>query len=248
MRHLPVLFIAVLAACDASLGAERDMRPVDLTGVAADFEFLRTWNSYYRGEDFTFRLRDETGKTWRIISREITPAYDWRMGPTYPELKVDWTAKPRVRVIGVEGMDRLPETFHNRKLDDAPLATAFVVSVETKPGTWAEYYVNNWFHKWGPAADRTMHALYADRKAPYDIYGWVVDMAAPFDARSQAILKQHPEDRLMYHGRIKSTKENPFGFEVELLQLIGRDPKTGGEKVLFGDASGFPKLDGRKLD
>src|SRR5262249_12057429 len=159
----------LMAGLDAR-AAERDLRPVDVVGVASGFETLRPWMSYYRGEDFTFRLKDANGKVWRVISREITPAYEWRMGPTYPELKVDWASQARVRVIGVEGIDRLPETFHERKFDDGVVATAFVILVETKPDVWKEFYVNNWFHKWGPDADRTMHALYADRKLPYDVY------------------------------------------------------------------------------
>jgi hypothetical protein len=94
-----LLFVAL--AGPAAVAAERELRPIDLKGDAGDFQFVRTWNSYYRGEDFTFRLVDDSGRVWRIISREITPAYEWRMGPTYPELKVDWTSGPRVRVIGV---------------------------------------------------------------------------------------------------------------------------------------------------
>jgi hypothetical protein len=126
------------------------------------------------------------------------------------------------------------------------VATAFIVFIETKPDVWKEFYVNNWFHKWGSDADKVTHGFYADRKEPYDVYGWVEGMSAPFDARSQEIVKRHPPDKLMYHGRIRSTKANPFGFEVELMQLIGRDPKTGGSAVLHGDASTIPKLDGRK--
>ena len=33
--------------------------------------------------------------------------------------------------------------------------------------------MNNWFHKWGPKADKAIHAYYADKPDPYDTYGFV---------------------------------------------------------------------------
>src|SRR4051812_39479689 len=104
------LFVGLLvfALCaPASLRAETPKRtpePVELVGRASDFHFIRDWASYYWREDFTFLLKDEKGgKTWRILSREPTPAYHWRMGTTFTGLKPDWKAGPRVKVFGVTG-------------------------------------------------------------------------------------------------------------------------------------------------
>ena len=230
------------------LSAEPNLQAVDLTGTAREFRAYRTWNSYYWGEDATFLLEDDSGKTWRVITREITPAYEWRMGPTYPGLTVEWKRRPRVQVVGVRGVDRLPPEFHDLDLKDQPVVTAFIILAEAGPGEWKEWYVNNWFHKWGPETDRIMHKRFADRKAPYDIYGFVEGMAAPFDAKSRLIVEKHPPGRLMYHGRIRTAQDTPFGYEVELLQLIGRDPQTGGSANLYGDVNEMPKLDSRKAE
>ena len=127
--------------------------PVELVGRATDFWFSRNWSSHYWREDFTFLLSQEgTQKTWRIISREPTPAYTFRMGTTFTDLKVDWKKQPRVKVVGVKAVDRIPADFYDFKLTEPNLATALIVYVETAPKVWKEYYVNNWFHKWGDRA------------------------------------------------------------------------------------------------
>jgi hypothetical protein len=100
---------------------------------------------------------------------------------------MDWKKKPRVKVVGVTGVDRLPAEFYKFKLDDPNLATALVVYIETRKGQFSEYYVNNWFHKWGPKADKAIHYLYAGKKAPYDIFGFINGQAAPFCKQSQAL-------------------------------------------------------------
>ncbi len=238
----------LLGAAAAPAGAPgRDWEPVELVGRASDFRHQRYYPSYYWAEDFTFLLKEDGGKTWRIISREPTPAYEWRMGPTYTGLKVDWKANPRVKVVGVKAIDRIPEKFPGLKLDDANLATALLVFVETKPGMWKEFYVNNWFHVWGPRADRKVHAYYADRPAPYDVYGFARAQAAPFDNKSQAIIDQHKGNpSLMFRGRVRTNKDRPFGYELELLDLIGRNVKSGGATILHGDARSIPRLESKK--
>ena len=50
----------------------------------------------------------------------------------------------------------------------------------------------------------------------------------------------------MFQGRVHTAKDSPFGYEIELIDLIGRDVKSGGHALLFGDAKTIPKLDGRK--
>lgn len=227
---------------------ERDWDPVELTGKASDYWFTHNWYHYYWREDFRFQLTDEkTKETWKIISREPTPAYEWRMGTTLTGLDVDWKSNPRVRVLGVKALDRIPEEFYGEKLDVPLLATVFVVQVEQKNGEWKDFYVNNWFHKWGPRADKAVHAFYADKKKPYDIYGFVNGQAAPFDKASQSILERHHSRTSgMFHGLVRTAPGTPFGYEIQLLDLVGRDPKTGGATLLHGDGKDIPKLDGRK--
>ncbi len=251
MRSLPLLVIlgSVFFLPSAPAGApQRDWEPVELVGRAVDYWHERYWRAYYWAEDFAFLLKEDgTGKTWRVISREPTPAYGWRMGPTYTGLKVDWKAKPRVKVIGVKAIDRIPPKLRDFKLDEPNLATALLLFVETKPGAWQEFYVNNWFHVWGPRADGRIHAHYAGKGPPYEVYGFARAQAAPFDRKSQEIIDQHKDNpSLMFHGRVKRNKALPFGYELELIDLIGRNVKSGGATVLHGDARSIPRLDNRK--
>lgn len=244
LRVLPILLLPAVAR---SAEPPRDWEPVELVGTASEYWFSRDWSSYYWREDFTFRLADEgSGKSWRVISREPTPAYEYRMGTTFTGLAVDWKAKPRVKAIGVKAVDRIPTDFYDFKLDEPNLATALVVYVETPAKVWKEFYVNNWFHSWGPRADKIMFALYAGKPPPYDIYGFARGQAAPFDTKSQAIIDAHKANpSLMFHGRVRSAKGSP-GYEIELVDLVGRDVKTGGALLLHGDAKTIPLLDGKK--
>lgn len=119
MKTLSSALIVLAVLATGSFGRAAQLQPVELVGTATDFWQTRQWNSYYWRVDFTFLLREETsGRTWRIISRETTPAYDWAMGPTYTNLKIDWQDRPRVRVLGVRGVDRLPAEFYDFKLDE----------------------------------------------------------------------------------------------------------------------------------
>jgi hypothetical protein len=237
-----LLSALILPVADAP---KRDWEPVELVGTATDWWYDRNWRAYYWREDFTFLLKDDAGKTWRIISREPTPNYDYRMGTTYTGLKVDWAKKPRVKVIGVKAVDRIPADFYHFKLAEPNLATALVLFVETGPKEWKEFYVNNWFHKWGDRADKAIHTHYAGKKAPYDIYGFVDGQAAPFDKKSREVIEKHKGSYTTFHGLVKATKENPFGYEIELIDLIGKNPKTGGHTVLYGDAKSIPRLDNK---
>lgn len=224
---------------------EKEPQPVELIGTPRGYFYTRNYPSYYWREDFSFLLKDEkTGKEWRIISREPTPHYDWRLGTTYTGLPVNWKKPPRVKVFGVTGVDRIPKDFYTFKLNEPNIATAFVVWVETAPGTWREWYVNNWFHRWGAAADAAVHKLYADRKAPYDIYGYLNGQSAPFAAKSQELIRKNPRART-FHGLIRTNKNAPGGVEIELLHLFG--PDAGGNGIVFyGNAADIPKLDKKK--
>ena len=245
-----ILFALLLltGAASAADPPKRDWEPVELVGEATEYWFNRNWRSYYWREDFTFLLKEVgTGKTWRIISREPTPNYGYRMGTTYIGLEVDWMKKPRVKVVGVKAIDRQPPDFYDFKLDEPNLATAFIVFVETEPKVWKEFFVNNWFHKWGDKTDKAIHAFYADKKSPYDMYGFVNGQSAPFDSKSLEILDKNKDfSPSTFHGRVKTAKNTTFGYEIELIDLIGKNKKSGGHVVLFGNAMTIPLLDGRK--
>ncbi len=220
------------------------VKPVELVGTASDFYFTRNYNSYYWREDFTFLLKDEkSGKTWRILSREPTPAYDWRMGTTFTALKPDWKKEPRVKIVGVTGVDRLPAKFYDFKLDEPHLATAHLVWVEVG-AEWKLYNVNNWFHKWSPAADPVIYSHYADKGIPFDIYGFINGQSAPFSKKSRDLIEKHKSAR-MFHGLIRTAKDQKFGYEIELLHLVGPD-KGGNGVVFFGDPKTMPLLEKKK--
>ena len=242
--HEIVLFSLTLLSI-ASLQTQKGAPPhaLELVGKASDFHFTRNWNTYYWREDFTFLLKDEkTGKTWRILSREPTPAYDWRMGTTFTGLKPDWKQMPRVKIVGVTGVDRLPATYYDLKLDEPNIATAHLVYVEVGK-EWKLYNANNWFHKWSEQADPIIYSHYADKDAPYDIYGFINGQSAPFGKKSQTLIEQHKGAR-MFHGRIRTGK-NEFGYEIEVLHLVGPD-KGGNGVVFFGDPATLPRLDRKK--
>lgn len=250
MARLTLLLLGSMACLRpaSSAGDKRDWEAVELTGRVTEFWHSRNWRDYYWRDDFTFILtEDGTNRKWRIISREPTPAYEWRMGTTYTGLKVDWPSGPRVKVVGIKAVDRIPADFYHFKLNEPNLATALIVFVETAPKRWQEYYVNNWFHPWGKKADKVVHAHYAGKPAPYDIYGFARGTSAPFDKKSQAVIDRHKDNpSLMFHGKVKAARDVAFGFEIELIDLIGRDVKTGGATLLFGDARTIPQLDSRK--
>jgi hypothetical protein len=244
MRLVLLCLFALAPAVLADEKPRTPPEPVELVGKARDFKARRDWHTYYWGDDFHFFLDAEDGKTWKIISREPTPAYHWRMGPTYPGLKVDWSKNPRVKLLGLTGVDRLPAKFYDLPLNDKHLATVLVLWVETAPDKWEEYYVNNWFHKWGERADQAVHKLYAGKKAPYDVYGFINGQAAPFSKEAQALIAKYPKAK-MFHGLIRATKDNPFGYEIELLQLVG--PDAGGNGVVYhGKPGAIPVLDSKK--
>jgi hypothetical protein len=246
MRFTRLAWIFCLTGAGPAAAAEpaRDWDPVELTGTASGWRPIRDWRSYYWRDDFTFLLNEDgTGKVWRVISREPTPNYDYRMGTTYTGLKVDWAASPRVKVVGVKAIDRIPADFHDLKLDEPNIVTTLLLFVEPAPDTWTEYYVNNWFHKWGDRADKAILARYAGKKVPYDIYGFVDGQAAPFAPASREVIERHKGRYTTFHGLVRATKGNPLGYEIELIDLIGKDPKTGGHTVLYGDAKTIPLLD-----
>jgi hypothetical protein len=245
----PLLLAASLAApAAAQKPAPRSLPYRELTGRAEDFRFVRQWRSYYWREDFTFVLRTE-GKAIRVISREPTPWNDLRLGTTFPGLKVGWKDKPRVQVIGVQGVDRIPEEFPGLELDKKNTVTAFVVRVEqTSDGkkSFRDYFVNNWFHRWNSDADKKVLAFFAGKQAPYTVYGFLGSNLAPLDRAGQATLDKHKNDYtgIIYHARVVKA-DNPTGFELKLIHLMGRHRKSMEYRVFYGDPKSLVKLDGR---
>lgn len=239
---IAMTFTACLASTGVAAEEPRDLPFVEVVGRAESFQRLRDWAGYYWRDDFTLTVKDDaTGKTWRVISREPTPFQSYRMGPTYTELKVTWDAKPRVKIVGVAGIDRTPAEFHDMALDPGATLTAFVLSVDQGGDRWAEWYVNNWFHRWGAAADAKVAGLFAGREAPHDVYGWVHDAATPFDERGRAEIARHGAAKGCYHGLIRRRPDG--GLEIELLHLFVRDPQTGGYKCVLGDPADLVPLD-----
>ncbi len=239
-----ILFSVVVAIPSQAQPAA--IKPVELVGKASQFFYTRNYNSYYWREDFSFLLTDEkTGKTWRILSREPTPAYDWRMGTTFTGTKPDWKSNPRVKIVGVTGVDRLPANFYHLKLDEPLIATAHLVWIDAEKtkGAWQLYNANNWFHKWSKEADPVIYRHFADKGAPFDIYGFIKGQAAPFSKQSQLQIETHKTAR-MFHGRIRTAK-NAFGFEIEVIHLVGPD-KGGNGVVFFGDPKTLIGLDKKK--
>jgi len=221
----------------------------ELEGRAEGYTFTRQWSSYYWREDFTLLVRDDKGEVHRVISREPTPWTDLRLGTTFPKLAVDWKARPRVRIIGVRGIDRLPAEFPGLKLDPRRTTTAFILRVqagkEGKKPAWRDFYVNNWFHKWGADVDRKVLAHYANAGPDYTVYGYLNGIAAPFDeAGKKLIAKYEPlYSGIIYHGRVVKA-DNVAGMEVRVLHLMGRHKKTLNYEVFHGNPKELIKLDG----
>ncbi|MBI2803483.1 MAG: hypothetical protein HYX68_00685, partial [Planctomycetes bacterium] len=105
-----ILIMAVILVT-ASAQAPRNYPYAELEGVADEFNFTRNWRAYYWRQDCTLLVRDDAGRTHRIISREPTPWAGHRLGTTYTGLKIDWKAKPRVQIIGVRAIDRQPQEY-----------------------------------------------------------------------------------------------------------------------------------------
>ncbi len=245
---LPVAcWIAWLGIGPASSGPPKRAYPYrELKGKVEEFQYHRQWRSYYWREDCTLVVRDEAGKLHRVISREPTPWAGYRLGTTYTGLKVDWQSKPRVLAIGVGAVDRIPEEFYDLKLDPKNTMTAFIVRVEVKEKVWKDFYINNWFHRWGEETDRKMLAHYANQDPNYSVYGYLAGIAAPFDAAGQDLLKKYEPDYggIIYHGRVVPAK-NDVGYAVKVLHLMGRHKKTLSYDVFHGKAAELVKLDGK---
>jgi hypothetical protein len=107
-------------------------RYVFWTGQMRDFRMFRYWRDRYTCDDFAFVFSSPQHGEWLVISREPTPWYSWRLGPTYVEA-VDGLllgSRPQVRIVGLrQAIDRLPPVFPKLRLDPQRLISALIVEV-----------------------------------------------------------------------------------------------------------------------
>ena len=238
LRRIIMIAIGALSVTTAAWAqTPRNYSYIELHGKVEQFHFTRNWRSYYWRQDFTLVVRDDAGKAHRVISREPTPWAGYRLGTTYTGLAVDWIRQPRVQIIGVQAIDRQPEEYYDLKLDPKNTVTAFIMRVEGK-----DFYVNNWFHKWGDDTDKKMLKHYANDSPHYTVFGYLGGIAAPIDAEGKKLLDKYP-DTSIYHGRVVPTK-NEVGYELRILHLLGRDKKTAKYEIFHGNPQEVEKLDG----
>ena len=148
----------------------------------------------------------------------------------------------------MRAVDRIPSEFYGLKLNPKSTITAFIARVRLAAGgAWRDYYINNWFHRWSEDTDRRMLAHFANRKPGYTAYGFLTGIGAPFDAAGQNLIERHSKIHQVriFHGRVVKA-ENPAGYEVKLLHLLGRHRKTLRYEIVHGDPSQVPKLDQRR--
>lgn len=245
------LVVTVLAASSGLIDAgdttpTDELKPpaypfVDWTGKATYIRFLEVYRSYFWDREFHLRFaREGTKETWDVVSRASTPYNGWRMGPTYTGLKVDWAKKPKLRIVGVQKIDRYQEKFHDIPLDKTKTITAFILFV-WQDEKWQEYYVNNWYHTWveGTAGLHTkdIARYYVDRGKPYDVYGWLHSAGSDevWDARMPALVARCKR-KAVYHGLLVSDATRPLGYRLKLLHF------WEGRNCLLGDAGEVEKL------
>jgi hypothetical protein len=244
-RVVMLLVLAVTCATN-SYADDKGRKLLVLTGKAEQFKFRRDYAGYYWREDFSFKIKDEkTQKTWNVISREPTPVQEYRCSTTYPGLKPDWSKTPRVKVVGVSGIDRIPVKFYGQKPNPEITMTAMILFVETgKKKELKEFYVNNWFHHWGQKADVNILKYYADKGKPYNVYGFVGGIAAPFDKGSQKIIDSH-QGKKIYHALVRKTDKNLVGYELKIVNLLVRD-KQNSYIVRYGSKDNLVRLDSKR--
>ena len=176
-------------------------RYVFWTGQMRDFRMFRYWRDRYTCDDFAFVFSSPQHGEWLVISREPTPWYSWRLGPTYVEA-VDGLllgSRPQVRIVGLrQAIDRLPPVFPKLRLDPQRLISALIVEVwveKNGQGRWLPWYINNWFHSWGSKEDDAWIARhYVGKPAPwYVIFSNDAANAiqhAGFTPRTEALLSK----------------------------------------------------------
>jgi len=202
----------------------------DWVGRAEEFAILNHWRSYYYEHEFHFWLRRPDGERVKMVSRESTCfTDDWRFGPTFLPVEVDWSKKPEVRVVGVKLIDRDKRNFHDMKLPDNT-CTPLILYVR-REGKWVEWMVNNWFHDWHkyidpetkedhPGLDNVdLAQYYIDKQEPYDVFGHMNSMSPDlYDDRVREIQAGEHKGHI-YHGFLVSDPKAPKGYRIELRHM-----------------------------
>jgi len=243
-----LLLMSVAAVPTVRAAAPRNMPYIEFEGVAEKFRHIDHWRHYYWREDIILTVRDDKGKRHQVISREPTPWSGYRLGTTHTGIKVDWSGKPRVWVIGLAAIDRIPVRFHDEKIDPKKTITALILRVWTgKSGPWRDVYINNWFHRWGDQTNLKMLPHYAVKDPNYTVYGYLAGIVAPMDAAGKALIEKYSPiyQGIIHHSRIVPAR-NKVGYERKVLHLLGRHRENRRYEVFYGDPSKLVPLDGRR--
>jgi hypothetical protein len=202
----------------------------DWTGRAEEFTVINHWRSYYYEHEFHFWLKRDGGERIRMVSRESTSfTDDWRFGPTFLPVEVDWSKKPQVRAIGVKLIDRHQRNFHNMQLPENT-CTPLILYVR-KQDQWVEWMVNNWFHDWHkyidpetkeehPGLDNVdMAQYYIGKREPYDVFGHMNAIGPDLYDDNVRKIQAGEHKGHIYHGFLVSDAKAPKGYRIELKHI-----------------------------
>jgi hypothetical protein len=260
----PVVLLAFLCATRPGRAAEsrrgvdvNETPPLELAwpffdwvGTAEEFTAINHWRSYYYEHEFHFWLRRDGGERTKMVSRESTTfTDDWRLGPTYLPLEVDWSKNPQVRVIGVKLIDRDKRDFHGMKLPDSTCSP--LILYVRKDGKWAEWMVNNWFHDWHkyinpdtkedhPGLDNTdLAQYYIGKREPYDVSGHMNAISPDLYDDNIRKIQAGEHKGHIYHGFLVADAAAPKGYRIELKHMwlawsagLGELPGFGSQGTL----------------
>jgi len=202
----------------------------DWVGRAEEFTFINKWRRYHYEHEFHFWLRRADGKRIKMVSRQSTCfTDDWRFGPTYLPVDVDWSAKPEVRVVGVKLIDRHKRNFHDMKLpEDTCTPLLFYVR---KDDRWVEWMINNWFHDWHkyidpetkeehPGLDNVdLAQYYIGKREPYDVFGHMNAIGPDLYDDNVRKIQAGEHKGHIYHGFLVSDAKAPKGYRIELAHM-----------------------------
>lgn len=235
--HLAVL-LSNAAAAEPRPGIDVNQTPplglgwpfFDWVGNAEEFVVINHWRSYYYEHEFHFWLRRGDGPRVKMVSRESTSfTDDWRFGPTFLPLEVDWSQKPRVRAIGVKLIDRYKRNFHNMELPK-DTCTPLLLYVWRK-GKWVEWMINNWFHDWHkyidpetkeehPGLDNVdLAQYYIGKREPYDVFGHMNAIGPGLYDDNVRKIQAGEHKGHIYHGFLVSDAKAPKGYRIELKHM-----------------------------
>ena len=217
---------------EAEPRSDEAVRPLDRQGQG--LPLLPANAGYYIAEDFSFTFAtDDTapGRSSRASRRRS------RRGASAPPTPAStWTgpSNPRVRVLGVKAIDRLPPKFRDYKLDPDKILTALIVEVWSGD-RWRPWFINNWFHKWGTPADSALIlSHYVDRPSPsFDVYGFKGDITADLNERSRKLGREASRTGVPITAASSPTRRRSTAGRLDLLHVFVKNEQTGGH-----DASG----------